>query len=456
MCAQANTFEANSKKHMKRLFIATLLAVVFAACNSGDDITLEAGESFTDTNVRVFRLDTFGIEFSTFKFDSIQTPVGDRLLVGNYTDAIFGKTSSHSFVEMIPTTYDINNEAVYDSITLIMSYDQYYYNDTLNQMTYNVKEVTERIKPYDNGTYFYNTSTLSYNENETLGSHTFTPRPISGDSIRIKLDDTLGASLFEQIQDEDITGIDQFRENFKGVMIASENNTNGSILGFSVDSDETMIRIYYSLPEDVSSTEQYLDLTIDASTTPETYFNHIEADRSGTILENITDDQTDLLDSEDLNNSIYIQSGVGIATRIRIPGLKSIYEINGDGAVLNAEMKIYVQPTNYSDQLFLRDSLYAYTVDRHMDLSEQITDYAGDYVMGLLEENSEYSEVYYSVPLTSYVDIILSNESEEDLYFTLLPEDYETTVGRSILNDAETNNYTAVLEITYAIYNEED
>ncbi len=444
------------QKLMKKLILLALLFTAIIACNSADDITLEAGETFTDTNVRVLKLDTFGIEFSTFKFDSVQTPSGDRLLVGNYTDDTFGKTSSHSFVEMIPESYSIDNEGVYDSIVLIMSYDNYYYNDTLNQMTYNVKEVTERIKPYDNGTYFYNTSTLSYNENETLGSHTFTPRPMSGDSIRIKLDDTLGASLFEQIQDEDITGIDQFREAFKGVVIASEDNADGSVLGFSVDTDETMIRIYYSVPEDISDSEQTFDLTIDSSTTPETYFNHIEADRSGTILENITDDQTDLLDSEDLNNSTYIQSGVGIATRIRIPGLKSIYEINGDGAVLNAEMKIYVQPTNYSDQLFLRDSLYAYTVDRHMDLSEQITDYAGDYVMGLLEENSEYSEVYYSVPLSSYVDIILSNESEKDLYFTLLPEDYETTVGRSILNDAETNDYTAVLEITYAIYNEED
>lgn len=441
---------------MKRLFIAILLAVAFAACNSGDDITLEAGETFTDTNVRVLRLDTFGIEFSTFKFDSIQTPVGDRLLIGNYTDAIFGKTSSHSFVEMIPTTYDINNEAVYDSITLIMSYDQYYYNDTLNQMTYNVREVTQRIKPYNNETYFYNTSTLSYNENELLGSHSFTPRPKTGDSIRIKLNDNFGSDLFDKIQDEDITDIDQFRENFKGVVITSENNTNGSVLGFSVDSDETMIRIYYSLPEDVSSTEQYLDLTINASTTPETYFNHIEADRTETVLENITDNQEDLIPSETVENSAYIQSGVGIATRIRIPGLKSIYEINGDGAVLNAEMKIYVNPTKYSEELFLRDTLYAYTVDRHMNLSNQLSDYAEDEVIALIGGNSEYSEIYYTLPLTTYTDLILASDSDEDLYITLLPKAYETTLGRTILNDANTNNYTAALEITYAIYNEED
>ncbi|SFU50337.1 protein of unknown function [Pustulibacterium marinum] len=433
-----------------------LLILAVIACNTADDITLEAGETFTDTNVRVLKLDTFDLEFTTFKFDSVQMPLGDRILVGNYTDETFGKTSSQSFIEMIPESYDIDNEGVYDSIVLIMAYDNYYYNDTLNQMTFDVHEVTERIEPYNDETYFYNTSTLNYNENETLGSHSFMPRPMDGDSIRIKLDDEFGYNLFDQIQGNDITDLDEFRENFKGITVKSQDNTNGSVLGFSVDTEETMIRVYYRVPEDVSDIEQYFDLIISATSTPATYFNHIEADRSSTILASITNDQENLISSEDLDNAAYIQAGVGIAPRIRIPNLKSLYEIDGDGSVLNAVMKIYVNSENFSDQLFLNDSLYANTLDRHMDISEEITDYSGSSVFGTLLENSEFSEIYYSLPLTTYTDVILSSESDEDLYITLIPSEYESSVNRTILNDDETNNYTAVLELTYVIYNEED
>lgn len=438
---------------MIRIFAFCFLLAAIVACNPWDDITLEAGESFTDTNIRVFSIDTMTINFSTYKFDSIVFPGGDRILVGNYKDAAFGNIKASPFMELSPVNYSINNEGVYDSIVLVMAYDGYFYNDTLTSMTYNVHEVTQRIKPFE-GDYFYNTNSFSYDE-DVLGSITFAPKPESGDSIRIRLDDQLGNFLFDQIQGKDITDIDQLREAFKGLTIRSEENDNGSVIGFDSASDKTMLKIYYSVPEDVSEDEQEYNLRIDEINSPNYYFNHIESDRSNLNL-NVLDNQNNTYSSTLLNSQSYVQAGVGIANRINIPYLKTLRNLSGDGTILNATLKIYVEENNYSEKLFLNDSLEVQVIDRHQNLLGSLTDFAEDNVYAILQHEDEFRETYYTIPLTAYLDAVMDATTDKDLSLTLLPKDYESSLQRIVFNNAVSTNHKPELLITYAIYNDEE
>ncbi|GLB51094.1 hypothetical protein NBRC110019_01330 [Neptunitalea chrysea] len=439
---------------MKKLFWLCTFAITIIACNTADDITLEAGESFTNTNTKVFSIDTMTVEFSSFKFDSIPFPIGDRLLLGSYSDPVFGKTYSSSYLEFTPETYDVDDEGVFDSIVLVMGYDNYFYNDTLTQMTYNVHEVTERIKPKNNEDYFYNTSTLNYDDTTIFGSHTFTPKPMSSDSIRITLDATFGQELFSEIQDGNITDINLFRDFFNGITIQPVFNDDGSILGFSSDSDNTYVRLYYSVPEDVSNDVQSIDLILNTTDTPETYFNHIESDKTGTNFENFEDEEETYL-SNTTENHFYMQGGIGIGNTIRIPHMKSLFELGDSGTVLNAYLKVYVNQENYSDNRNLSDSLSVYIINRHQELSQHLYDYAGEEVNALLTSKTEFSETYYTINIVTFADNILASTIDDDLSLCLLPIDYETCVDRAIFNDSDTNEFNAELVITYALYNDE-
>ncbi|WKX74652.1 DUF4270 family protein [Zobellia laminariae] len=178
------------------LVIFTCLLILIScstdAINSSD---FEAGDTFTDSDIRVVQLDTMTVDFSTMKFDSIDTSQSARMLVGKYRDPVFGAVKTASYMELIPSSYYIDADAEYDSITFLLRPDNYYYNDTLQLNTIHIKQLTESLKPAD-GINFYNTSTIGF-ENEDLGTLAYYPRPLATDSLEIKLTDTLDKNFLK-------------------------------------------------------------------------------------------------------------------------------------------------------------------------------------------------------------------------------------------------------------------
>ena len=76
--------------------------------------------------------------------------------------------------------------------------------------------------------------------------------------------------------------------------------------------------------------------------------------------------------STDSENQSYIQSGIGIATRIQFPHVKKIHDIPGNGAILDAILKISPTPQTYGDELKLKDSLSVFIVDQNNILTAQL------------------------------------------------------------------------------------
>lgn len=435
---------------MKKILLTLVIISSIVACST-DDITLAAGESFTDTNVRVLKLDTLSINFSTFQFDSIETLSIDRFLIGAYTDPVLGRVSCSSFMELTPYSYAIDEEAVYDSIVLILRHDTYFYNDTLQPLTYKVHEVTEQIKP-NNGTSFYNTSTIPFN-NEIIGAKTFYPKPFSNDSLRIPLSDAFGQNIFDLLQQNTVTNIDELRLAFKGLTIQGDQADNETVLGFSTQDNETLLRIYYNMPEDYSTNEVFSDIVLDNTT--QTYFNNISYNRNNTVLENVTA-QTEPINSSNLNSYSYIQSGTGLATKIEIPNIKTLYNFTGEGTVLEATLHLPINESNFDDDLHIPDSLYVSILDRNEAISSELYDYSSNQVVATLQRDSEFTAYYYNIPVTTHIDNLLNSALLDDLSLTLLTTDYENSVTRIILNDTTNHDEPAYITITYAIYNEED
>ena len=421
---------------------------MFAACNEDaiDSSEFVAGEKFTESNIRVIRIDTATVATSTIKFDSLITSQSSRILVGKYVDPEFGTVRCASYFELVPSSYPINSEAEFDSIALYLKFDNYYYNDTLRQNTIQIKELNETLKAY-NGDDLYNTGSFEYKE-ENLGTLTFTPRPIKADSLEIKLSDSLGLDIFKNFQEKSITNLAEFRDRFKGIVLHPGETDDGSIIGFSYASEDSYMRLFFSTAEEDERVSNHIDFTINTTSFPTPFFNQIITEEPNQYLKTLTDREM-ALESSDAENRSFIQSGLGIATRIQFPHIKSIYDIPGEGTILNAILKIKPSSQSYDDHLILRDSLSVYLVDVNNELTEQLSDIAI-----LNRNNQEFNDIYYELPLSSYIEKLLVTERYTGEALILLPDDYNSTVDRFVLNGNNNSDYSTTLELTYSIYDE--
>ena len=439
--------------------LVRLLAVVFFVLASCSDENYNAsdflaGEAFTDSNLRVVLLDTLTVETSTIKFDSIVTSESTRILVGKYTDPVFGTVSTSSYMGMTPSAYSIDSEAEYDSIALYLKLDTYYYHDTTLTNTIRVRRLTKTLKPEEDD-YIYNTAQAEYADDD-LAVFSYLPRPMESDTLEIRLSDDLGSDLFSKFQEKEITTSDQFKDYFKGLALLPGEDDNASVIGFQKSSDATYMRLYYSTAGENERVQEYLDINMDLTSSPVPFFNQIIAENAITPLQTLVDKEMELK-SEDVGNVSYIQSGIGIATKIQFPHIKTIYDIRGQGTILDAVLKIKPSQGAFDDNLILRDTISVYVADRNNDLTAQLVIGAVTPVQGILNrENEEFNDIYYEFSIGSYMEDLLASDRETDESLILLPDNYNSTVDRFILNAMDDTEWSTVLEITYAIYDEDD
>ncbi|WP_289039007.1 DUF4270 family protein [uncultured Zobellia sp.] len=437
---------------MKNALIVFVFLILLTSCSSdtlnGSDF--EAGDTFTDSDIRVIQLDTMTIDFSTMKFDSIDTSQSARMLVGKYDDPVFGTVKAANFMELVPSSYSIDTDAEYDSITFLLRPDGYFYNDTLQTSTLLIKQVNESLEPAD-GINFYNTSVINYDQ-ENLGSLTYTPRPLSTDSLEIKINNTFGQALFDNLQQQNISTYDEFKNYFHGITVQPDENNNASIQGFSLASN---MRLYYSIAGENERIQYYTDFSLNIASSPIPFFNQISAEDPNSYLTALTDQETNLYSSETEYQS-FIQSGIGIATRIEFPHIKSVFNIQGQGTLLDASLKIAPTVGSYNDLLMLRDTLSVFIVDQNNELSGQLYATDGSAALAILNRNDqEFNDIYYELPLSGYLEGLLSVDLESSDALILLPSNYNSTVDRFVLN-TDINTTGTTLELTYAIYDEDE
>ena len=438
------------------LLTLSMLTGLFYACNEDglNESNFVAGDAFTNSSVRVIRIDTFWVHTSSMKFDSIITSQSDRMLVGKYLDPFFGTVQCGNFMELTASGYTIGSEAEFDSIALYLKPDKYYYNDTLQFNTIHVKQLNEKLKP-DSGDHYYNTSSVSFDPDD-LGFLSYTPRPFQADSLQIRLRDSFGEVLFERLQNKTITDSNEFREYLHGIAVLPGESDNGAIMGFSLASGASYMRLHFSTFEETERVAGHIDFHINTTSTPIPFFNQITAEAPHEYIQLLKGKEFNLSSSESGNQS-FIQSGIGVATRIQFPSIKSIHDIQGNGTILNATLKIKPTAQTFNDQLILRDSLSIFVVNQNNDITEQLLLADVSPARAILNrEDQEFGNVYYEVPLGSYLDKLLNAERDTDEALILFPDNYNDRVDRFILNGNDNTDYPATLELTYSIYDEDE
>lgn len=439
---------------MKYYIIGVLSLFLLTSCTTGDEI-YEVGSDFIESEIQVRVIDTFSIKAGTYKLDSLITSSSNRILLGNVRDEKLGTFSSKSYMELTTTTFSLDTDAVYDSIGMILNYDNYYYGDTTKIQTYKLHRITETVEPED-GVYFYNTSSLQYDA-DILGQISFIPKPNKPtDSLFIKMDDVLGQEIFDKIDDNDINNSDDFLQYFKGLAIIPETTESNHILGFNAQTTETTVgnssmRLYYTIPDDDNEDNSYyIDFVIsDASK----QFNQINSDLSSTILGSFEDEEEIKLSTE-TDNLIYTQSGTGITARIDIPSIKRLSELSENATTLSADLTFKPLKGSYSNSNPLPEALSVFIVDSKNRIIQQLTDEDGEAAYAvLIQDDDEFEEnTYYTIDLSSFVEQILY--SDLDLNYALMIQNQENFnhVNNVIIeNNADINNEVK-LSVKYLNY----
>jgi hypothetical protein len=263
----------------KRHSIAWLTITGFAflimiSCKRTD---IQFGSQFVDNeNTNIVKVDTFTPVISTVYVDSFVTSSSGIGLTGAYNDPEFGLISARSFNQLqIPTTQDttITDKCVYDSLVFLAIPNKTYYGDTTKQLDIALERVIQDITPPSPQVVFYNKSSVLTDSLNPLGDTSFYYSPARTDTIKIKLSDVLGQTLYDLIRRRSplITNQTNFVNWFKGISLRAT-NSDGIVLGFK---DSVRMRLYYEAPGTIRQ-QRYLDFSF---TNSASQFNNIKTDR---------------------------------------------------------------------------------------------------------------------------------------------------------------------------------
>lgn len=435
-----------------------MLFFAFAMFSCGTDTDageFVVGSDYLAVNNKVILIDTVTVDMSTINFDSLATSAQNRILIGNYDDPVFGKVKSDSYFQLAAESYSLlsggsDTEAVnyvFDSISMILKYDNYYYGDTTQVQKFDIHRVIQKIKPNTDDDSFYNNSVLNYST-ESLGSISYKPRPIEKDSINIKMDPVFGSDIFQKIKKREITDFTSFTEYLKGLVLVPSTTNSSSIIGFSTGT--SVVRMYYSKYQSDSEKSYYIDFKI---TDAGKQFNSISSDKTGTLLENLPI-STSKISSTLTDRQGYIQSGTGVACRIDFPNLKQLKYISDKGAIVDAELILKPVSNSYSEKYPLADSLQVYVADNLNRISTPLLNSAGATVYGKLNKTAdEFNEnTGYSLSVGTFLqkEMLKSSDAKSSLILTL--PGISKTVNRIVLGDQKHVNNKIQLKIYYISY----
>lgn len=443
--------------------ITVSLVAILSACDN-EPGSLGVANSVGDNNYGVVLVDSIKVAASTILLDSIPTSGTGSILIGGYADSKLGILSAEGYVQVgIGDTWDPADNAIYDSLVLVMNYSGYNYGDTSNHHTFIARRITAPFRTYslpqfwvDEKQYsalyressIYNSSAIRYDAS-VLGSKTVRLRPNSNDSLSIRLDDGLGREWLSLAKNESatITQPDKFIEYFKGFSIATS-SVPEAVVGFAAD--DIKVRLYYREYANEKLVQKFHEFPFSTNLS---YYTRISADRTGTTLETLTNDNDELFAAE-TEEEVFIQSGAGVVVKVTFPYIRKMIDLE-DLLIVN-EAKLIIEPVNdsYNENFSLPKNLTLFeTDDSNLPLKQLYADYnVTEEQNASISIDQEFDRTSgYVFTITQYMQTMLSTEGnlQKGLLIMPLADEINKGVERAYLNAGSSSAYRIKLKIWY-------
>jgi hypothetical protein len=406
----------------------------------------------SDNSTDVKALDNFDVKVSTVFLDSFPTSGSGTMLLGEYNDPYFGRIGSRSFSEItFPVTLPVlTNLSVYDSIQLIMQINKTFYGDTSKVQRYLVSQLNSVLNYPGTQTAFYNINTIPYNP-DVLGSVDVQINPAAGytsqktgDSVKIRLPDALGAKFFNLLynQSDTVKTAATFRGYFKGLTIYPDPALPGAIYGFK---DSIFVRLYYHEPGVVYQ-PKFVDFPF---TNKSNQFNNIYVDRTGTPVDGIGRQHTEIPSSAS-GNAAFLQPSTGIYVKLLFPNINTLLQYPDYLTVMKAELKIRPVDGTYSQLFKLPPQINLSVTTEANTLGSALNSGSGNLVLDYLYN----ANTAYTYDITGYIQQQIlqgpENLAKNGLLLTIPSNVYNTSFNRMVVGDQQ--NPLKVNQISLTIY----
>jgi hypothetical protein len=416
-----------------------LMALTSGGCQDNPESS-SLGKEFVDSHTRVSLIDTFSVSLSTVILDTMITSGTENILIGNYRDEQLGGIASESFLQLgIPESFDVQSRDLYDSLRLILTYNQYAFGDTTRSQRILVHQLTEEID-YDYSAVIASSTSFGY-EQTPLGALSYLPSPNgSSTTLSIPIDDDLGRGLFQQLVDvaETVTNNASFRTYLPGLLLKADPATTGGIIGFNATSADLRL-VLYTRKADTFEENPITFALQDSSR----QFNHIIHDFTATQLASLKEQRFPLVSGK-TGGSSFLQGGVGLAIRVDFPTLSEALLIT-NSTLLSAELSLFPRQASYQ-VIGLPADLTVYESDG-LNRIVSIIGYSTLTVDDLYGE-----ETAYTFDLTAFLRAELADSyvDPEHGLLIMLPAGDATTCFSRLISDA-TSKHTK-LSLHYLSY----
>jgi len=440
------------KKPLYIIVIILLVSEWMTSSCSYNTNDLGMGEDLLQIESKVLLVDTFSVNLSTVKMDSIPTSDVDEALVGKYYNKYTGSLEMLHYFNVneakgISNIHYNNITDIFDSLTIRMNYSHYYAGDTIQPFEMSLYHLTKELDYIDDGSssyYIYNTSSFPYDPIPLGSIKVEIPKPVQKDTLEFRIDDTIGKEIIQMVTDKSNTleSNDNFREYLKGFVLKASSN-NSAVLGFTQDS--IRLKLYTHRIGVKEKEERKYEFY------PVISYNQAIANRLFPF--NILSKQNTKIPSSTTNNLSYIQGSTGIVTRIDFPTMgRSFFE---NMSLFKAQLILYIPEAETSGINYnkLPSTLTLYTTSGSNNLSTSSS------LTATLISSQKYNEgAYYLADITSW----LSGELAHDTYntnngliltfpFTSMQKEADIV----LLNGHENKEFTPKLNLFYLKYDNE-
>ncbi|HVB02264.1 MAG TPA: DUF4270 family protein [Chitinophagaceae bacterium] len=428
-----------------------VLAVLGSSCTKqGSPI----GANYIKDKLNILYIDTETVSTSTLLLDSVPTSGYNTILVGNYQDPFFGNINASSYMEIgIPSFVNMLPDPVYDSLRFILRANGYSYGDTTQSQQVLVYPLNANLKADITGALF-NVDQVPILPT-ALGKLSFMPEPGQSQYLSIPLSDSLGSLLTNLLSTHDPIISDQanFRNFFKGIALVPGQSAT-DIMGYYIGGDTAaVIRLYFHYPG-LQASQQVINFPVFNNGLQ---FNHIAADRSSTVLSGLTSLNYGGLSSRSTNHESFIESGVGIATKIGFPYLSNIQQLAQYGTIIKAILLVKPMKQTYRNNLFLSPELLLVAQTANNFTIDTVYAPNGSRMNGNLIMDPIYNlNTVYTYDVTNYVTALLNNPGSGIGNLVLVPPGHtmSTTVTRTVLGDMTQPENNIQLVLFYIVYNQ--
>ena len=417
--------------------------ILITACKKENS---DLGSSINPNGLNVVTTDTFTVKTYCSELDSLETDETSIGLLGGYHDPEFGfvDCSIATQIRLSSESPNFGTVTSVDSVVLSLVYTSIKYYGNLEDLTFEVYEITDDLVRDDQAYYSFTPVNITGPNLMQAGTETFTPKVyedviVGSDTIapqlRLNLDPSFGQYLIDN--SASMSTNDNFVSFFKGLYV-KVSNTNalasgkGNVLYLSLEDALSKMVIFYTNDQSVNKTFTF---NINSKTAR---FNKIDFDRTGTNVEAV-------INNPDLGQEKFYMQCSSIRATVNFP---YIMDLQKDKKRIINQAVLILPVQDFQPDVFDPTTALFLAKVKDKFISEFTKDYPSFQFVNYDESNKEYKFL-----MTQEIQAILDGE-RENTEFRIYPGNFfGSSIERIIFSGANSSaKHKTRLEITYTEY----